>query len=112
MYKVKTVRSGLRRVVFACPFCNTDLESPIEEAGDRFACPNCGRESVTPGKPELEKWRQAQHDAESAKIEQERRRQEKLDDDRKAREAAEVEQRRLRAEKLARKNARAASPQQ
>lgn len=52
-YKVTKGPIGTRKVKFDCPTCNTDLESTLESAGERYPCPVCGAEIVTPGVPEL-----------------------------------------------------------
>jgi len=42
----KITKKGSKTVVtFSCPTCAAPLESPLEEAGKRFPCPNCGKPS-------------------------------------------------------------------
>jgi uncharacterized Zn finger protein (UPF0148 family) len=55
-YRVESIFGGRRTVVFACPKCSAPLESPLEEAGQSFACPTCAQQTVTPGVPELQQW--------------------------------------------------------
>jgi DNA-directed RNA polymerase subunit M/transcription elongation factor TFIIS len=48
-YLIKGSISGKRKVEFHCPTCNAILVSPLEEAGQPFPCPTCGRKFTTPG---------------------------------------------------------------
>lgn len=50
--------AGHKKIKFNCQRCQADLTSPLEEAGERFPCPTCGAEFVTPGMVELQ---QQQH---------------------------------------------------
>src|SRR4051794_2361852 len=57
-YHVRAGARGKRVVEFSCPHCQAPLQSPLEEAGQRFACPNCGGEFLTPGHTELRQWQE------------------------------------------------------
>jgi uncharacterized Zn finger protein (UPF0148 family) len=46
-------RKGKRIIAFACPRCQSPLESPLEEAGQTFPCPTCGTHVTTPGLKEF-----------------------------------------------------------
>ena len=46
-----------RKVEFSCPHCTATLNSPLEEAGQRFACPNCKYPLIVPGGEELRQQR-------------------------------------------------------
>src|SRR6185437_11312136 len=48
-YTVSSTFSGKRRVKFECSSCSSPVESPLEEAGQKFPCPTCGMEFITPG---------------------------------------------------------------
>jgi predicted RNA-binding Zn-ribbon protein involved in translation (DUF1610 family) len=66
---------GKKIVSFACTECQSQLRSPLAEAGQRFPCPTCGAKLITPGAKELEQeaTQQRQRDADQQKkIEQER----------------------------------------
>lgn len=51
------------KVEYKCPRCGTQLKNPIEEAGTRDQCPECGGEFEVPGKSELEKFTQRELEA-------------------------------------------------
>ncbi len=73
-YKIKEKTAEGVVVVHDCPSCDATLRSPIEEAGQRFPCPDCGEAVVTPGEKELAAYRERRkrrRDA-AAKLEQER----------------------------------------
>ena len=58
-YQVTGKVGGKRIIKFNCPTCNIPIESPLKEAGQRFPCPSCGREFLTPGIEELEQEQEA-----------------------------------------------------
>jgi predicted RNA-binding Zn-ribbon protein involved in translation (DUF1610 family) len=71
-YTVKKNLAGRHRVHFQCSHCNSVLESPLEEAGQEFDCPICGKRIATPGQPDLAKLRAAVESRQKA-MEEERR---------------------------------------
>jgi uncharacterized Zn finger protein (UPF0148 family) len=56
-YTVKKGLLGKHTVHFACPHCQSDLGSPLVEAGQKTECPLCHKSFVTPGTTELQKRR-------------------------------------------------------
>ncbi len=56
-YKLKTGSRGKLKVAFNCERCGADLESPLEEAGERFPCPTCAHELIVPGAEDLQRLR-------------------------------------------------------
>ncbi len=93
-YHVKATAGGKSTVSFECPHCQSGLTSPLEEAGQRFACPSCGGTIETPGVRELEKSKRelaaAQRQRE-LKLEAERERREHEQEQARAREAQRAE---------------------
>jgi len=59
-YTVNTHRKGKHTVTYECGHCRAPLESPLEEAGQTFACPTCGSKVETPGVVELERRPEAE----------------------------------------------------
>jgi len=64
-YLIKGAITGKRRVEFNCPICNAILESPLEEAGQNFPCPRCGKTFTTPG---IAEYRRELDDAHAAAV--------------------------------------------
>src|SRR2546428_395128 len=67
-------------VAYECPRCKTGLTSPIDDAGNSDACPECGATFMVPGSDAREKVRgyhatlmQEQHDRKAAKREARRK---------------------------------------
>jgi hypothetical protein len=48
-YEVDRRIWGATVVLYKCPHCGHDLESPLDEAGTRHDCPTCLQPFVTPG---------------------------------------------------------------
>ncbi len=103
-YTVKKGFRGKLKVAFRCPRCNLELESPLEEAGNRCPCPTCQHEFVVPGIEELKKVR-----AEEAAMEEEQMREAVRKE---AEERAEEAQRANQAAARARLEAEAARARQ
>jgi uncharacterized Zn finger protein (UPF0148 family) len=59
-YTVHARRNGKYAVEYQCGQCAAPLESPLEEAGQTFACPTCAATVQTPGAKELEALREAE----------------------------------------------------
>ncbi len=57
-YTVRKNIAGKHRVHYQCPHCDGALESPLEEAGQKFHCPGCGKDVVTPGQADLQRHRE------------------------------------------------------
>ena len=70
-YRVKKTWRGQRIVQFKCKHCTADLSSPLREAGEKFPCPTCDQEFVTPGKLELQEIREQERLESEAVAEQE-----------------------------------------
>src|SRR5258706_10730070 len=49
----KIMGHGKKKIEFACPSCSSPLESPLEDAGQHFACPECQHDLTVPGIKEL-----------------------------------------------------------
>ena len=62
---------GKSIVVYNCQYCESNLESPLEEAGSKQACPTCQHEIMTPGRAALQKQRD--DDAQKAALIEQRR---------------------------------------
>jgi len=67
-YSIKKTLTGSFKVIYTCPACSMDLESPLSDAGNDDTCPTCGGQHVVPGIAEKEK-------IERDREEEERRRQ-------------------------------------
>jgi len=96
-YQVRKASGGKRIVSFQCPACSSEIESPLEDAGQAFDCPSCAHKFVTPGLPEMQQWRNEQIEAEAKRTEEQR-----------AREARAAEMNRVKAETAAQQRAAAA----
>lgn len=59
-YTVNTRKNGKHTVSYECGHCQAALESPLQEAGQTFACPTCGRQIETPGIEERKRQQQAE----------------------------------------------------
>lgn len=109
----------MKKVSYNCPRCAAELESPLENAGQRFPCPTCGHELTVPGIEKLNRLRadEAKKSAEmaeraAAKAAEEKRRAEREAIARKEREEKAAvairekeERQRLRAELIHRPGA-------
>jgi hypothetical protein len=69
-------RKGRWTVSFACIRCHSQLESPLDEAGQTFPCPTCGSDVTTPGQKELQSQLEDARAAETARQAQVRQAQE------------------------------------
>lgn len=83
-------RKSLRGIVvtYDCPHCDSNLKSPLEEAGKDDHCPKCGSDFVVPGTEyrehlrDLETRQSQQEDKErleKERLREEKRRQQELD---------------------------------
>lgn len=57
-YEVTGKVGGKRIIKFECQLCRVPIDSPLEEAGQKFPCPSCSREFLTPGIAELKQQRE------------------------------------------------------
>ena len=48
-YTVKTTLLGDHKVQYQCPSCTNELESALNDAGQKDQCPNCGTHYTVPG---------------------------------------------------------------
>jgi DNA-directed RNA polymerase subunit RPC12/RpoP len=90
-----------RKVEFVCPRCTFALESPLEEAGNTYACPTCGHSVLVPGIDELRQFRldEARKADTAAREEAKRRAQERDRLEQRAREGEDREAAALEAER-------------
>ena len=96
-YRVTTTFRGKRKqVAFVCPTCRTDLQAPLEEAGQQFTCPTCGAASITPGARELEGIRLEEQARLKRHADEQKLQRDKTRIKRELREAAEAEKLRLK----------------
>ena len=58
-YKIKKGMMG-HRVHYNCPGCKTGLNNPINEAGIKDVCPDCGTSYTVPGKQRWEEMQAAE----------------------------------------------------
>ena len=72
MHRIEKNLLGKQSVHYECPHCRGELISPLEDAGNREACPTCGGKLVVPGAEDLARHRREQ-DASRQQREQERR---------------------------------------
>jgi predicted RNA-binding Zn-ribbon protein involved in translation (DUF1610 family) len=102
MYTVTGKVGGKRIVKFECPACAAPIESPLEEAGQKFPCPSCGNKFVTPGVDELRQQQEAARAKAEAKAQAEAEAEQRKADEVKAKQQKQLEKNKAAAERRSR----------
>lgn len=110
--KYQIVKSflGQRMLAYTCPGCNTKLRSPIVEAGQTDACPECNASFLVPGSDALQTYEKEQ--AEQKRVAAEETQQRKSRKQEEAKRRQEEREEAMVVEALKRSEARQAEKAQ
>lgn len=79
--EIKKRLLGGYSVCYECPHCSSDLQSPIDDAGQPDECPDCGKDLLVPGEAERDRVRRDVESRATAKLERAKRNRKRKDPD-------------------------------